>query len=83
MTEVYSHDLLPQVTTEGRDDDCVVTIAADVVVFVIFSLILVCVGRLYPRPIALAIYFLIPTIPRFHPSFCLSIRNALAMFNTT
>lgn len=52
MTEVYSHALLPQVTTECRDCDYVVTIAADVVVFVIFSLILVCVGMLYPRPIA-------------------------------
>lgn len=83
MTEVYSRALLPQVTTKGRDDDCVVTTAAAVVVFVIFSLILVCVGRLYPKPIALAIYFLIPTMPRFHPSSCLSIRNAPAMFSTT
>ena len=82
VTEVYSHALLPQVTTKGRDDDYVMTAAA-VVVFVIFSLILVCVGRLYPKPIALAIYFLIPTMPRFHPSSCLSIRNAPAMFSTT
>jgi len=83
VTEVYSHALLPPVTTEGRDDDCVVTIAADVVVFGIFALILVCVGKLYPKPIALAIYFLIPTMPRFHPSSCLSIRNVPAMFSTT
>lgn len=82
MTEVYSRALLPQVTTGGRDDDYVVTNAA-VVFFVIFSLILVCVGRLYLKPTALVIYFLIPTMPRFHPSFCLSIRNAPAMFSTT
>jgi hypothetical protein len=48
VTVVCSHALLPQVTTEGKDDYVAIT----AVVAEIFSPILVCVGRLYPKPIA-------------------------------